>query len=128
MRINEITEKVIKSAIEVHKELGLGLLESVYTRCMEIELNSSGLTVQIERPVSIKYKGHMIQEDGSRTDMTVENEVLLEFKSVEKLKEVHKKQLLIYLKLTGKQVGLLMNFNEALLKKGIIGIVNNFQQ
>jgi GxxExxY protein len=109
--LNTISYDIIKAAIEVHKELGPGLLESVYQRCLVIELKEMGYSIKAELPVSIKYKDEYIQEDGSRIDIFVENSVIIELKSVENLKLVHKKQLLTYLKLTDKRLGLLINFN-----------------
>ena len=124
--LNEISEKIIGAAITVHKELGPGLLESVYLRCMSIELRSMGLKVETEVPVAISYKGNKITDEGYRLDILVEDAIVIELKSVEQVMEVHKKQLLTYLKLTKKPLGLLINFNEKLLKNGITRIVNGF--
>lgn len=123
---NRVTSDIIKAAIAVHRELGPGLLESVYRRCMIIELNEMGLPVETELPVAVRYRNHLVQEDGLRLDLLVDKLVIVELKSVEQLKDVHKKQLLTYLKLTGKTVGLLINFNESLLKNGIVRIVQGF--
>lgn len=127
MDSNVLTSEVIGAAISVHQELGPGLLESVYHRCLVIELEDRGVKVLSEVPVPVLYKGRMVQEDGLRLDLIVENEVVVEPKSVEKLKAVHKKQLLTYLRLLKKHVGLLINFNEALLKDGVVRIVNGFE-
>ena len=114
-----LTEQVIGAAIEVHRHLGPGLLESVYEECMYEELRLRGIPFrcQIEHPVT--YKG--IQTGGKyRIDLIVADEVLVELKSVERILGVHEAQLLTYLKLTGKRVGLLINFNVAALHRGIL--------
>lgn len=125
MDINQLSSRVIKAAINVHKELGPGLLESVYQSCMVIEMNKMGITVQSEVPVQICYRGQNVHEEGFRLDLLVENVVIVELKSVEKVQKVHKKQLLTYLRLANKPLGLLINFNEVLLKDGITRIINN---
>lgn len=122
--LNELSSKVIGAAIKVHQELGPGLLESIYQRCLLIELQSMGIKAEIEVPVEVKYRGQLIDELGYRLDLLVEGCLIVELKSVEVVKPVHKKQLLTYLKLTGCRLGLLMNFNEVLLKDGITRIVN----
>ncbi len=124
--LNTISYDIIKSAIEVHKELGPGLLESVYHKCFVIELIKMGYSVNSEVPITIKYKEEHIQEDGFHIDILVEDSIIIELKSVENMKPVYKKQLLTYLKLTDKTLGLLINFNVSLLKNGIERIVNNF--
>ena len=114
-----LTEQIIGAAIEVHRQLGPGLLESVYEECMceELRLRSIPFHCQIELPVT--YKG--LQTGGKyRIDLIVANEVLVELKSVERILGVHEAQLLTYLKLTGKRVGLLINFNVAILHRGIL--------
>ena len=117
MDINEITSKVIKAALTVHNELGPGLLESVYQECLRIELEEMGLNVKAEVQVPVIYRGREITQDGFRIDLLIEDTVVVELKSVEEVKPVHKKQLLTYLRLTGKTVGLLINFNEVMLKR-----------
>jgi len=126
MNINDITSKIISAAMKVHSELGPGLLESVYQECLYIELEDMGLHVQKEVLVPVIYKGREITKDGFRIDLLIEDAVVVELKSVEEVKPVHKKQLLTYLRLTHKQVGLLINFNEVMLKKGIFRIVNSY--
>ena len=126
MDLNEISSQVIGAAIDVHKHLGPGLLESVYQKCMEIELKERGLQVKTEVPLHVVYKGHEISDDAFRIDLLIEDALVVELKSVEEIKPVHKKQLLTYLRLTGKQLGLLINFNESLLREGIIRIANEF--
>ena len=128
MRANEITEKIIGAAIQVHREMGPGLLESVYQRCLEIELSELGLKCERELAVPVAYKGRTISDDGLRLDLLVEASVIVEVKSVEELKSVHSKQLLTYLRLMDKRVGLLVNFGTVVLKDGIIRIVNKFAE
>lgn len=123
--LNGLTKQVIGAAIEVHREMGPGLLESVYERCLQLELEDAGLRVESQVPVPVVYKGRPVHTEGLRLDLLVEDTVVVELKSKERLADVDKKQLLTYLKLTGKQVGLLINFNEALLKNGVVRIVNN---
>jgi GxxExxY protein len=125
MHTNEITACIINSAIIVHKELGPGLLESVYKPCLALELADQGLHVQTEVNWPVVYRDREIAEIGFRLDLLVENRVVVELKSVERVRPVHQKQLLTYLKLTNKPLGLLINFNENLLKDGLTRIVNN---
>ena len=121
-QLNELTSKIIGAAISVHRELGPGLLESVYQRCMVIELRHMGLKVETEVPVKIRYRDQELSDDALRMDLLVEDEIVVEVKSVEEIKPVHKKQVLTYLKLSGKEMGLLINFNEVLLKDGVTRI------
>ncbi|RZB31079.1 MAG: hypothetical protein SRB1_01849 [Desulfobacteraceae bacterium Eth-SRB1] len=125
MNINHLSSLIIKAAINVHKELGPGLLESVYQRCMIIDLENSVLRVQSEVPVPIFYQDRKIHDDGFRIDLLVEDIIIVELKSVEQVRDVHKKQLLTYLRLAKKPLGLLINFNEVLLKNGITRIINS---
>jgi GxxExxY protein len=122
---NQLSSKIIKAAINVHTELGPGLLESVYQSAMIIELGHMGLTVQSEVPLPVFYRGEKIHEEGFRLDLLVEDTVVVELKSVAKVEDVHKKQLLTYLRLAKKPLGLLINFNEAMLKEGITRIINS---
>ena len=124
MDLNTLSSQIIGAAISVHKELGPGLLESVYQSCMVIELEHMGMKVQSELPLPVVYRGRRVNEDGFRVDLLVEDTVVVELKSVERIKDVHKKQLLTYLRLANKPLGLLINFNESLLKKGISRIIN----
>jgi GxxExxY protein len=115
-----LTGQIIGAAIDVHKELGPGLLESVYELCMAKELASRGLAFQTQVPVPIVYKGEVITEAAPlRIDMLVEDTVVVELKSVEKVIPIHEVKLTTYLRLTGKRVGLIINFNVAMLKEGI---------
>ena len=124
MDLNFITSQIIQAAIAVHKALGPGLLESVYQKCMVIELNRMGIRVESEVELPIFYRDQKITDLGFRIDLLVESVIIVELKSVEAVKPVHKKQLLTYLRLTEKEIGLLINFNEVLLKDGISRIIN----
>ena len=124
MDINQLSSKIIKAAIDVHSALGPGLLESVYQKCMAIELDEMGLAFRTEVSLPVVYRDKIITDDGFRIDLFVEDMVIVELKSVELVKPVHKKQLLTYLRLAKKPLGLLINFNETLLKEGITRIVN----
>ena len=116
--INEITEKIIGAAIAVHKELGPGLLESAYEACLVYELVQSRLKVESQKSLPVSYRG--IQVDcGYRIDLLVEDQIILDLKSVEKMEPIHEAQLLSYLKLSGYKIGLLINFNVKLLRNGI---------
>jgi len=125
--LNHISSQIIKAAINVHKELGPGLLESVYQRCMILELKRMGISVRSEVPVPIIFRGEKVHDDGFRLDLLVEDVIIVELKSVENIQDLHKKQLLTYLRLTKKPLGLLLNFNEIVLKDGITRIVNSPQ-
>lgn len=125
MEPNELTSRIIEGAIAVHRELGPGLLESVYQRCLVIELQALGLSVQSELSLPVTYRGQIVSEDGFRLDLLVNELVIVELKSVTQVQPVHVKQLLTYLRLANKSLGLLINFNEALLKDGITRVVNN---
>lgn len=122
MKLNALSSLIIGAAIEVHNHLGPGLLESVYSRCLQRELREKGLVVVAEVPVPIYYKGEKIQEEGFRIDLLVENTIVVELKSVKKIEDIHKKQLLTYLNLAKKPLGLLINFNVKLLRVGITRI------
>ena len=114
----DLTERIIGAAIEVHKQLGPGLLESVYQACLARELSLCGIDFEQEKSIPVQYKG--VQLDiGYRLDFLVDNKVVVELKTVDELTGTHKAQLLTYLKITGCKVGLLINFNAALLKDGI---------
>jgi len=124
-KINNITEKIIGAAINIHRELGPGLLESAYEACMFYDLVDCGLKVERQKPLPIVYKDVKL-ECGYRLDLYVENKVIVELKSVEKVLPIHKAQLISYLKLSGCNIGLLINFNVKILKNGVHRIVNNF--
>jgi GxxExxY protein len=123
--VNQLSQKVIGGAIHIHKEMGPGLYESVYHNCMMVELRHSGLAFEHEMPVSVSYRGTEVAEDAFRMDFVVEDLLVLELKSVEEIKPVHKKQLLTYLRLAKKPLGLLINFNEEKLMNGVTRIINS---
>jgi GxxExxY protein len=118
MRINELTEKVIGCAIEVHKSLGPGLLEAAYEQCLAEELNLEEVKFETQAPLPVKYKGTKL-ECGYRVDFLVEKALIVELKSIEKILDIHKAQILTYMKLANIKVGLLISFNVKLLKNGI---------
>lgn len=117
MRTNEITSKIISAAIEVHRHLGPGLLESAYETCLAYELTEAGLQVEQQKPLPIVYKQIHLNH-GYRIDLLVNNLVVVELKVVEQLTAVHEAQILSYLKFSGCQLGLLLNFNVTMLKDG----------
>jgi len=119
-----LSGQVIAAAIDVHKALGPGLLESVYQKCLAYELDEFHIQYELERYLPIKYKGLKF-EDAYRADIIIENQLIVEIKAVETVLPVHKAQLLSYLKLSGLELGLLINFNVPLLKNGITRIINN---
>lgn len=126
MEYNEITGIIIQTAIDIHRKLGPGLLESVYLETLFYELKKK---LQVEKEVPIPVIWEEVRLDiGFRADLIVADKVIVELKSVEKVADVHKKQLLTYLKLADKRLGLLINFNEVVLKHGITRVVNNFQE
>ncbi|MFO8057684.1 MAG: GxxExxY protein [bacterium] len=127
MKENELSKVIIGSAMEVHKELGPGLLESVYEECFCRELMLRGLTHVRQVQVPILYKGVRL-DCGHRIDVIVEDSVIVEIKSVDKLNPVHKKQLLTYLRLLDKRPGLLINFNIDYLKSGIARVANGLNE
>lgn len=121
--LNKITDTIIGCSIEIHRHLGPGLLESAYAECLYYELKNEGFDVKREIPMPIIYKEIKL-DHGYRIDLLVENKVVVELKAVDFLTDVHKAQLLTYLKLGNYKLGLLINFNETLLKNGIKRIVN----
>jgi len=128
MNLNELSSEIINAAITVHKELGPGLLESVYQSCMVLELSARKLNYASELSVPVFYRGIRVNNDGFRIDLLVEDTIVIELKSVEKIQPVHKKQVLTYLRLTNKPLGLLINFNENILVDGVTRIANNLQE
>lgn len=126
MDINIITDKIIGAAIIVHKELGPGLLESVYQNCLFAELESLKIKVQKEVALPVMYRGRKVSDEGFRLDLMVDDLVIVELKSIEKVQPVHAKQLLTYLRLANKPLGLLVNFNVSMLKDGITRISNGY--
>ena len=124
MENNKITEKIIGAAINVHRVLGLGLLESAYQECLLFELKSLGLNVKKEIALPIVYKDVKL-DHGYRIDLLVENKVVIELKTVECLTDVHQAQILTYMKLGNYPLGLLINFHTKLLKNGIKRFINS---
>jgi iron complex transport system substrate-binding protein len=124
MDTDKITEIIIDTALKIHKNLGPGLLESVYETVLFVKLQDQGLKVHNQVTVDFEYEGIKFN-NGFRIDLLVENTVIVELKSVEHITPVHSKQLLTYLRLMNLRVGLLINFGDALLKNGIKRIVNN---
>ncbi|MBD2384267.1 GxxExxY protein [Cylindrospermum sp. FACHB-282] len=120
---NEIAKEIVDAAYKVHKTLGPGLLESVYQKVLEYELHKRGLRVEAEQPIPVVYE-RVHLEVGFRADLIVEDKVIIELKSVETIHPVHKKQLLTYLCLANKRLGLLINFGSFLIKDGISRVVN----
>lgn len=116
--LNELTGKIIGAAIEVHRHLGPGLLESAYETCLAYELELLGLAVERQKALPLVYKKIRLDQ-GYRPDLLVEQRVIVELKTVERITPVHEAQVLSYLKLSGCKVGLLLNFNVKLLKNGI---------
>jgi len=123
-RINLITEKAIGCAIEVHKAIGPGLLESAYEECLCYELSQNGLSFQRQVPLPVVYKDVKL-DCGYQLDIIVEDLVILEIKAVERIIPIHEAQLLSYLRMLDKRIGLILNFHAAVLRNGIKRIVNN---
>lgn len=124
MRENEISAIIVNKAYEIHVELGPGLLEAVYEEILCHELTKAGLSVLRQKKIPVIWDG-LKMDIGFRADLIVEEMVIIEIKSVEKISPVHPKQLLTYLKVSEMKLGLLINFNERLIKNGITRIVNN---
>jgi len=116
--LNQLTEQIIGAAIEVHRALGPGLLESAYEACMIHELKLRDILVEHQKELPIRYKNLMV-ECGFRLDLWVEGKVIVEIKAIDRFHPIHEAQLITYLKLTGCKVGLLINFNVTVLKDGI---------
>jgi len=126
MNKEELFKAILDSSFEVHKTLGPGLLENTYKQCLAHELKERGITVEIEKELPVIYKGSKL-DCGYRLDLLVENEIIVELKAVEKLTDINMAQILTYLKLSNKQLGLLINFNKVYLKDGIKRVVNNYK-
>lgn len=124
-KLDQITRRIIGAAIEVRKAVGAGLLESAYQACLAFELRQLGFDIEEQRPLPVTYK--RVQLDcGYRMDLVVQNLIVVEIKAVEELAPIHEAQLLSYLRLSGKKVGLLINFYSRVLKDGLKRIVNEF--
>ena len=124
MKENELSKIVVNCAYKVHKSLGPGLLESAYEECLFYEINKTGLKIEKQKALPLVYEEVKL-EIGYQIDLIIENKLIVEIKSVETLNDVHFAQLLTYLKLTNSKLGLLINFNVALIKNGIKRIANN---
>ena len=127
MNINELSSKIIGAAIEVHKALGPGLLESVYEECLCHELSLRGFSFDRQKLLPVAYKGKQL-DCGYRLDVVVEKSIIVELKSCESIEPIHKAQLLTYLKLSGLQLGLLLNFNTLVMRDGIVRVVNELKE
>jgi GxxExxY protein len=127
MNLNELSSSIIGACIQVHRELGPGLLESAYEECLCYELSRRNLHFTRQQPLPIKYKGISL-DCAYQMDVVVENLIILELKSVGKLLPIHEAQLLTYLKLSGISLGLLLNFNVTTMKEGIRRIVNRYAE
>ena len=126
MTENQIGTVIVDAAIAVHRELGPGLLESVYEVVLTYELEQRGLSVRRQMPIPIQYK-NMIFDEAFRADIVVDEKVIVELKSVERVSDAHKKQVQTYLRLRGCKLGFLLNFGEALMKRGITRVVNGLK-
>ena len=124
MSENEISKIIVDVSYKIHTQLGPGLLESVYETILDYELTTRGLSVERQKALPVIWNETRM-DIGFRADLIVENKVIIEVKSVEQIAQVHPKQVLTYLKITGLKLGLLINFNEPLIKTGINRIVNN---
>jgi len=127
MTENEIAKEIVDAAYKIHTRFGPGLLESAYEAMLAYELKKRGLGVVRQQPIPIVYEGVKL-EVGYRADLIVEGKVIVELKSVEETAPVHKKQLLTYLKLADKRLGLLINFGQVLIKTGITRVVHNLAE
>jgi GxxExxY protein len=123
MTENEIASKIVDVCYHIHSELGPGLFESVYEEVLFFELTQVGFKVERQKPITVVWKT-LKMEVGFRADLIIEDKVIVELKSIESIAPVHMKQLLTYLKITGKKLGLLINFNESLIKEGITRVAN----
>lgn len=123
--LNHLSKEILDASIAVHREMGPGLLESVYEYCLTKELQLRGINVENQVPIPLYYKGELLHKD-FRIDILVDNEIIIELKAVEMILPVHEAQIISYLKLTNKKLGFLINFNVPLLKDGFRRFVNNF--
>ena len=120
---NQLTNEIIGSAIEVHRNLGPGLLESTYEECMAFELMDRDLKIKRQHEIPVVYKGKQLEQN-YRIDLLVNNQVIVELKSIKKIEPIHDAQLLTYLKLADKKYGLLLNFNVPVMRQGIKRLLN----
>ena len=127
MNENEISKIIVDCAFQIHTKLGPGLLESVYEAVLTELLRKRGLRVKRQVPIPIRFEG-LTFDEGFRADLVVDEKVIIELKSVEQTAPVHRKQVITYIRLADKRLGLLINFGEALIKDGIIRLVNGLQE
>ena len=127
MEINQLSSKIIGSAIQVHKALGPGLLESAYEECLCHELRLQDISFERQKSLPIVYKGKRL-DCGYRLDLVIENAIILKLKSCETIDPIHKAQLLTYLRLADLHLGLILNFNTAVMKDGIVRIANELRE
>lgn len=127
MDINALSSKIIGAAIEVHKALGPGLLESLYEGALCYELSLRDIEYKRQMPLPVIYKGKELGS-GYRIDIVAEDAIILELKACDKIEPIHKAQLLTYLRLTGLNVGLILNFNSTVMREGITRVVNEFKE
>jgi len=127
MDINELSSRIIGAAIEVHKALGPGLLESAYEECLSHEFSFRNFSFERQKSLPLIYKGKKL-DCSYRLDLVVGNAIILELKSCEKIEPIHKAQLLTYLKLSGLHLGLILNFNTTVMRDGIVRIVNELNE
>ncbi|MCE7865126.1 MAG: GxxExxY protein [Bacteroidetes bacterium CHB5] len=123
--LNLVSKEILDASVAVHKEMGPGLLESVYQQCLVKELSLRGIKTEVLVPVALQYKGYTLNKDYV-IDILVEEEIILELKAVETILPVHEAQIISYLKLADKRLGFLINFNVRLMKDGFRRFVNNF--
>ena len=123
---NDLTQLVIQEAMKIHNNLGPGLLESVYESCLAYKLNEIGLFVERQKPIPVIFEGQKM-DCGFRADLIINNRIIIEVKAIEALADIHKAQVLTYLKITNLRIGLLMNFNVNLLKDGLKRIINGYE-
>jgi GxxExxY protein len=126
MDINKLSKEIIGCAIEVHRSLGPGLLESAYEECLCHELKLQKINFIRQKQLPVVYKNKKL-DCGYKLDVVVENKIILELKACKQIEDIHKAQLLTYLKLSGLSLGLLLNFNTAVLNRGIMRVVNDFE-
>ena len=127
MDINKLSSTIIGAAVEVHKALGPGLLESAYEECLCHELDLRNIAFERQKSLPLAYKEKHL-DCGYRSDIVVENRIILELKTCEKIEEIHKAQLPTYLKISGLKLGLLFNFNAPVMKDGILRMVNDLEK
>ncbi len=127
MTYRELSGEIIGAAIEVHRELGPGLLESIYEHCLAKEFTARGLNFLRQHPVPVRYKGEKL-DMGFKLDLWVEQQIIIEIKAVEILHDLHRAQMLSYLQLTDCRLGLLINFNEVVVKDGVHRVVNGLNE